>query len=128
MTKPEESVMVQPPTKASSTDQTGPGSVAKATAKSLETAVPKDSRKVDANTTDSSSDVIKQDAPAEQSSHGGSVNGASQRGGRVAIGGHRAAAATDQSVEPVGGAAGASDGNKTPGKDPNEQGGGGERG
>ncbi|KAI7161520.1 hypothetical protein KC349_g2699 [Hortaea werneckii] len=125
MTKPEESVMVQPPTKASSIDQTSSGSVAKATAKSLDAGVPKDSLKIDANATDSSPPVIKQDVSAEQSKNDGSVNGTSQRGSRVAIGGHRAAAATNESVEPVGEAGGTSDSNQNPEKCPNEQGGGG---
>lgn len=128
MTKPEESAGVQPLTKSPTTGQTSAGGISKVTAKPLDAAVPTDSSKIGASTSSSSQAVIKQDASAEQSTNGGNVNGAGQRGSRVAIGGHRAASATGEPAEHIGGEAGASDSSKNPGKGPDEQGGKGERG
>ncbi|RMY73288.1 hypothetical protein D0863_03958 [Hortaea werneckii] len=125
MTKPDESAGVQPLTKTSTADQTSPGGVAKATAKPVDAAVTKDPLKVVVSSTDSSPAVTKQDAPAEQSNSGGSVNGVGQQGSRMIIGGHRAATATHESVESTGGASGPSDNNKGPGKAPTDQGQGG---
>lgn len=128
MTKPEDSVVGPPLTKTSTADQTSPGGVAKVTSKHLDAAAPKDSFEIDAGSTDSSQTVIKQDAPPERGNNGGSVNRAGQRGSRVVIGGHRAATATSESVEPTGGSSGPSDSDKDPGKAPTDQGQGGERG
>ncbi|KAI6791601.1 hypothetical protein KC363_g3337 [Hortaea werneckii] len=125
MTKPEDSVVGPPLTKTSTADQTSPEGVAKVTSKHLDAAASKDSFEIDAGSTDSSQSVIKQDAPPEQGNNGGSVNGAGQRGSRVVIGGHRAATATSESIEPTGGASGPSDSDKDPGKAPTDQGQGG---
>ncbi|KAI7365466.1 hypothetical protein KC354_g4884 [Hortaea werneckii] len=125
MTKPEDSVVGPPLTKTSTADQTSPGGVAKVTSKHLDAAAPKDSFEIDAGSTDSSQTVIKQDAPPERGNNGGSVNRAGQRGSRVVVGGHRAATATSESVEPTGGSSGPSDSDKDPGKAPTDQGQGG---